>query len=127
MIIVTRKTREADAAALSFALVHREAHDDRPSHLNRRTAGFAVALRKMRIADREQGAVDKNRQKEPGTLAQLFDVEIAAVLARWDRAQRLRGERLRRRHRTVFLGRQHHSAAAEEVCFAALDRLAQLV
>src|ERR1700719_957045 len=124
IIVVTRKAREADAAALSFTLVYREAHEDRPGHLDRGTAGLPVALREMRVADREEGAVDKDRQHEARALAQLLDVEIAAVLARRDRAQRLGGDWLRRRHRTVFLGRQHHPAAAEEVGFTALDRLA---
>src|SRR5260370_12264690 len=64
-------------------------HQDRAGHLDRRAAGLAIALREMRVADREQRAVDKDRQQEARAFAQLLDVEIATVFARRDRAQRL--------------------------------------
>jgi hypothetical protein len=35
----------------------------------------------MRIAHRKQGAVDKYRQQQPRSFAQLLDVQVAAVLA----------------------------------------------
>ena len=98
-----------------------------PAHFDRGAAGLAIALGEMRVADREQRAVDKHRQHQPRPFAQLLDVEIAAVLARRDRAQRLGRDRLAARHRALGFGRQRHAAARGEFGFPALDGLAQFL
>ena len=55
--------------------------------LDRSSAHFAVALREVEVADREQRARHVDRQVETAAGDQLADVEIASDLARRDRSQ----------------------------------------
>ena len=94
-----------------------EAHHGGGAHLDRGDADLAVALGEMAVAGREQRALLEHRQKQLRPLGQLLHVEIAAVLARRQRAQP--GEAAGPgRHRAVGVGRQRHAAALDHPLLA---------
>ena len=117
-IVVALEAREANLVACRLALAQRELHQHRRAHLDRGAAGLAVALRKMRVADRKQRARDEHRQQKACARAQLLDVEIAAIFTWRNCAQPFRRDRLARGHRARRLGRQHKPAALAQVLFA---------
>src|SRR5437879_3904114 len=65
-----------------------EAERDPSHHLDRGDAHLAVALRRMGVADAEQGAVHPHRQEERGAGDQVLHVHVAAVLPWRHRAVR---------------------------------------
>ena len=58
--------------------------------LDRGSAHFAVTLCEVEVADREERALDVDRQIEPASRDQLADVEIASDLAGRNRPQPVR-------------------------------------
>src|SRR5882724_13589496 len=63
-----------------------EAERDARHHLDRRDAHLTVALRRVRVADAEERAVDPHGQEQRRARHQLLDVHVAAVLPRGNRA-----------------------------------------
>ena len=61
----------------------------RRGDLDRRPARLAVALREVRVAERQQRALDVDGEVQAAPDGELADVEVAAVLARRDRPQAL--------------------------------------
>ncbi len=104
---------------LARALDHLELHHRGGPHLDRGHAHLAVALGEVAVAHREQRALDRHRELERRPLGDLLDVHVAAVLARWDRAQAVGGRRALAGHRAGGVGR-HHQAAAAQQCLLAL-------
>ena len=71
---------------------------------DRRAADFAVALRRMRVADREQRARDLDRQLQLGAFGDVAHVHVAADIARRDDAVQ------------AGRGRRHADRAGEAAC-----------
>ena len=93
-----------------LAPVHREAHRAGRGHLDRRDAHLAIALGEVGVARRKQRALDVDRQEELCAAGELLDVEVAAVLARRQRAQSLRRGRAAGWHRALGVRRQGKAA-----------------
>src|SRR5918994_1805960 len=90
VVVLPAESQVADALFGRLALVQREAHSQRRSHLDRRTTGLAVTLGKMRVPRREQPAGCVHGDEQSSSRAELFDVDVAGLFARRDRAQRHR-------------------------------------
>src|SRR5262249_1205353 len=88
-----------EARATRRRLVQREADGDGAGHLDRRPADLAVTLREVQVADREQGAGDRDREPQPAARDELADVEVASRLAWRDRPPALGRRRRPRRFR----------------------------
>jgi hypothetical protein len=86
-----------------------------------------VALRKVRIADREQRAGHLYRQMERGAGDERLDVEIAAGLLRREGAQCFAGDARRGRHRADRVRRPHPVASGPQLGLARHDLLQEFV
>ena len=72
----------------------------------------------MTITGGEEGAVDGDGEQELRSLRELLHVEVAPVLARWQRAEALCGRGSAARHRAGGVGREDEAAAAEQLLLA---------
>ena len=81
-----RRHGSCKAGSPARAASRARAPSRRPRSRSRTTP---VPLREVRVAEREQRAVDVDREVQAAADVELADVEVAAVLARRDRAQPL--------------------------------------
>ena len=88
-------------------VAHREAKGSGQPSLDRRDTDLAVALHAMTVADREQRAVDEDRQIERGAGDELLVVEVAAVPARGRGRDHAPGRRRRRAHHAEERRQRH--------------------
>src|SRR5947207_2096210 len=117
----------ANILTLRLAAADPEAHDARGAHLDRGDADLSVTLGEVRIAGREQRALDRHGQQELAAFRQMLHVEVTAVLAWRQRPQSVRRRRARRWHRVDAVGRQRKPAALRQLRLAprpGLDLLA---
>ena len=91
-----RRTGYCGAGIASRGARSRRTHDVH-RRLDRGAAHLAVAHRRVGVADREQGALDADRQIERRAGAQVLDVEVAAPVATAARSSARRAPARRRR------------------------------
>ena len=93
--------------------------------LDRAAAGFAVALREMRIAHRKQRALLIDRQIDRRAFDELFDVEIAAGLMRRDGAERFARDGRIGRYGHIGIGQKNRAAPVGQVFLPGIDAVEQ--
>src|ERR1700751_3766301 len=112
-----REYRRHELARVCQSFLHLEPSDCRCTHLDGGHAYFAVALRKMPVAGREETALFEDREEQFRAFGQLLDVEIAAVLA-WRHSSQT-GEAARAgRHRTGSVWRKRKTAPVDHALLA---------